>query len=154
MHSAPVLFLIFNRPDLTLRSFERIRAARPGQLFVAGDGPRPNVPGEADKVAAARRAVEDVDWPCDVRTLYREDNLGCARAVSSAIDWAFEKVDELIVLEDDCLPCPSIFLFCTELLERYSENDRVFVLSGDNFQPGPLRTNYSCYLSKFGGYWT
>ena len=153
MPSAPVLFLIFNRPELTLRSFERIRAAAPRQLFVAGDGPRPNVPGEAEKVAAARREVEDVDWPCDVQTLYREDNLGCARAVSSAIDWAFEKVDELIVLEDDCLPAASFFPFCTELLERYRDDERVCVISGDNFQPGPPRTPYSYYFSRFNHCW-
>ena len=153
MPSAPVLFLIFNRPELTRQSFERIRAARPRQLFVAGDGPRPNVPGEADKVAAARRAVEVVDWPCDVQTLYRENNLGCARAVSSAIDWAFENVDELIVLEDDCLPAASFFPFCTELLERYRDDERVCVISGDNFQPGPPRTPYSYYFSRFNHCW-
>jgi hypothetical protein len=94
-----------------------------------------------------------VDWDCEVKTLYHDHNLGCARAVSSAIDWAFESADELIVLEDDCLPAASFFPFCRELLERFRDDQRVFVISGDNFQQGPPRTPYSYYFSRYNHCW-
>ena len=149
----PVLLLIFNRPSLTLRVFERLRSARPGRLFIAGDGPRENHPGEAEAVEQARAVATMVDWDCDVKTLFREHNLGCARAVSSAIDWAFESVEELIILEDDCLASDSFFPYCAELLERYRDDQRICVISGDNFQQHPPRTPYSYYFSRFNHCW-
>ena len=148
-----VLLLIFNRPTLTFATFERIRAARPERLFIAGDGPRGDRPEDATAVEQARTLTGMVDWDCEVKTLYRNHNLGCARAVSSAIDWAFESVDELIILEDDCLASASFFPFCTELLERFSDDQRVFVISGDNFQQGPPRTPYSYYFSRYNHCW-
>ncbi|MBW2664638.1 MAG: hypothetical protein JRD93_22400 [Deltaproteobacteria bacterium] len=37
-----------------------------------------------------RRIATQVDWDCEVKTLFREKNLGCRIGVSSAIDWFFE----------------------------------------------------------------
>jgi hypothetical protein len=149
----PVLFLIFNRPDLTFQSFETIRAARPDQLFISGDGPRPGKAEDPEKVALARTVVEKIDWDCKVRTRFLEQNLGCARAVSSGIDWAFESVEDLIILEDDCLPSPSFFPFCAELLDRFQTDQRVFVISGDNFQHHAPRTPYSYFFSRYNLCW-
>ena len=114
-----VLFLVFNRPDTTKQVFKAIRQAKPPRLYVAADGPRADKPGEAEKVEQARRIAMQVDWDCEVKTLFREKNLGCGKAVSSAIDWFFENEEEGIILEDDCLPSQSFFWFCEELLERY-----------------------------------
>jgi hypothetical protein len=109
----PVLFIIFNRLDTTIQVLEAIRQAQPPRLYVAADGPRPNRPGEAEKVQAVRDYVMgQIDWPCEVKTLFREKNLGCKVAVSSAIDWFFDHEPEGIILEDDCVPHPSFFQFC------------------------------------------
>jgi GT2 family glycosyltransferase len=151
--ATPVLLLIFNRPSLTIQTFERLRAARPARLFIAGDGPRQHHPEDFEAIEQAREVVDLVDWDCEVKTLFRDQNLGCARAVSSAINWAFDSVDELIVLEDDCLPGESFFPYCTELLERYRDDHRIFVISGDNFQQDPPRTPYSYYFSRFNHCW-
>src|SRR5262245_12249135 len=85
--SVPVVFIIFNRPDLTARVFETIRAARPGRLFVIADGPRS--PGERDLCDETRQIVESVDWPCEVRRTYSETNLGCRIRMASALNWVF-----------------------------------------------------------------
>ncbi len=133
----PVLFLVFNRPDLAARVFARIRAARPARLFVAADGPRPNRPDDEATCRECRRLAELVDWPCEVRTLFRETNLGCRAAVSSAITWFFEQVEAGVVLEDDCLPDPSFFPYCAELLARYRDDERVTTISGMGYRrPG------------------
>ena len=150
---APVLFLIFNRPDLTIQSFEAIRAARPDQLFISGDGPRPGKAEDPERVALARTVADEIDWDCEVRTRFLDRNLGCAHAVSSGIDWAFESVDELIILEDDCLPSKSFFPFCAELLVRFRADQRVFVISGDNFQQSTPRTPHSYYFSRYNFGW-
>jgi hypothetical protein len=151
--TAPVLFLVFNRPDTTGRVFQVIREARPCRLFVAADGPRPGRDDEADRCAEVSRIATAVDWPCEVKTLFREHNLGCKRAVSSAIDWFFTQVDEGIVIEDDCLPDPSFFRYCTELLERWRDDERVMGISGDNFIGAQWQPPGSYYFSRFPHIW-
>ena len=133
--STPILFLIFNRPDVTKCVFEEIRKQKPQYLYLAADGPRANKPGEYEKCILAREVVlEGIDWNCELKTLYRDENLGCGKAVSEAITWFFEHVEEGIILEDDCLPNNSFFTFCSELLDRFRTTDKIMHISGNNFQ--------------------
>lgn len=149
----PVAFIIFNRPDTTERVFAEIARARPAKLLVVGDGPRANRPGEAEKVAACRAIIHRVNWPCEVLTNYSETNMGCKMRVSSGLDWVFEQVPEAIILEDDCLPHPTFFRFCQEMLERYRDDERIGMISGDNFQFGQVVTTDSYYFSKYTHIW-
>lgn len=150
---APILLLIFNRPDTTAQVFNSIARAKPRRLFVAADGPRTDKEGEAEKCQAVREIIKRVDWDCEVKTLFREQNLGCKEAVSSAITWFFEQVEEGIILEDDCLPSDSFFWFCAELLEKYRDDERIMMISGDNFQDGIQRGNASYYFSFVPWIW-
>ena len=103
--NTPILFIIFNRLNTTQKVFEVIREIRPKKLFVAADGYRLGVEGEKDKCDEVKKYVLDnIDWPCEIKTLFREKNLGCGKAVSSAITWFFENVEEGIILEDECVP--------------------------------------------------
>ena len=151
--TTPVLFLIFNRPDTTQKVFDAIKKAKTKQLFVAADGPRENKEGEKEKCEQARKIIEQVDWDCKVKTLFRDKNLGCKVAVSSAIDWFFKNVKEGIILEDDCLPSQSFFWFCRELLEHYRDDTRIMIISGDNFQFDRKRGDGSYYFSKYPHRW-
>lgn len=126
----PVLFLVFNRPDTTAAVFHEIRKAQPLRLYISGDGPRKNKAGESEKVAEVRKIVNEVDWPCEVKLLLREENLGCKHAVSSAITWFFEQEEYGIILEDDCLPSQSFFKFCEEMLLRYVDSLDIWHISG------------------------
>ncbi|MEI6480332.1 MAG: nucleotide-diphospho-sugar transferase [bacterium] len=149
----PVLFIIFNRPETTKKVFESIRQAKPQKLFIAADGPRENKAKEEELCEETRKIATMIDWPCETRTLFREKNLGCGKAVSEAITWFFENVEEGIILEDDCLPDQSFFHFCSELLERYRLNDKIFMISGDNFLPKSLKPKESYYFSKIAHIW-
>ena len=97
--------------------------------------------------------MNQVDWDCEVKTLFRDKNLGCKIAISSAIDWFFEHEEMGIILEDDCLPHPTFFRFCEELLEKYRDDERIAIISGNNFQFGRKRTNYSYYFSRYPHIW-
>jgi hypothetical protein len=149
----PVVFIIFNRPATTERVFIEIAKARPQKLLVISDGARKNRPGEAELVASVRSIIKRVDWPCEVLCNFSEINLGCKVRVSSGLDWAFEQVSEAIILEDDCLPDPSFFRFCEELLEKYREDKRVGMISGDNFQFGRRYSEDSYYFSRYIHIW-
>jgi len=152
--STPILLIVFNRPETTRRVLGAIRQAAPERLFVAADGPRPGRTGEAEKCAEVLKLVEEgIDWPCDVSYLRRETNLGCKRAVGSAIDWFFGEMEEGIILEDDCLPAPAFFPFCAELLDRYRGESRVAHIGGFNCQAGRLRGPASYYFSRYFHVW-
>jgi hypothetical protein len=151
--TTPVAFLIFNRPDTTQRVFAEIARARPPKLLVVADGPRMHRPGEAARVAEARSIIERVDWPCEVLTDFSAANLGCKRRVSSGMDWVFDQVEEAIILEDDCVPHPTFFPFCEELLKRYRDDERVAQIGGVNFQFGHRRNGDSYYFSRYNHIW-
>jgi len=153
--SVPVLLLVFNRPETTRAVLESIKPIKPARVFVAADGPRAGVPADAARCKAAREIATAIDWRCELKTLYRDANLGCGHAVASALDWFFEGVPEGIVLEDDCVPSPSFFRFCEDLLQHYEDNARVMHISGHNFQYGRKRGDASYYFSQYahGGGW-
>jgi len=149
----PVVLLIFNRPDLTTQVFKAVRQTRPAKLFVVADGPRPSRPEDAEKCAMTRAILNQIDWDCEVKTCFSETNLGCKNRVSSGLDWVFQAVEEAIILEDDCVPHPTFFRFCDELLEYYRCDRRVMVIAGNNFQFGRKRTNDSYYFSRYNHCW-
>ena len=150
----PLLFLVFNRPDVTRQVFEAIRQAQPRRLFVAADGPRPHRPDDVAQCQAVRDIVTQVDWDCDIQTLFREENLGCRKAGTGAINWFFEHVEEGIILEDDCLPNPSFFPYCQEVLEKYRHDTRVVHVNGNNFNASELMPSpYSYHFTYFSQVW-
>ena len=143
----PVLFLVFNRPDVTAQVFEAIRHARPARLYVAADGPRASHPEDAARCHQVRQIVSAVDWPCELRTLFRAENLGCRLGPSQAVSWFFEHEEQGIILEDDCLPSSEFFEFASSLLRRYKDDGRVMKINGFN----PLGS-WSCADSYFYSY--
>ena len=150
----PVLFLIFNRVETTSIVFGEIKKQQPKKLFIAADGPREHVQGEREQCLLTRNIVlNGIDWDCEVKTLLRENNLGCGRSVSLAIDWFFEHVDEGIVIEDDCLPESGFFSFCEELLEKYRDHQEIMHISVNNFQQGIERGDGSYYFSRLTHIW-
>jgi hypothetical protein len=150
---SPVALFIFNRPDCAERVFQAIADAKPEKLFLIADGPRPNREGENEKCAATRAAVQRIDWDCEILTDFAEVNLGCTRRLTSGLDWVFEQSDRAIILEDDCLPDPTFFPFCDELLERYADDERVMMIGGVNFLSEWKTPGQSYSFSYFGGTW-
>jgi hypothetical protein len=151
--NTPVVLIIFNRPDTTKKVFSEIAKAKPPKLLIIADGPRSDRIGEVERCLVTRAIIGNVDWPCEVLTNYSEVNLGCKYRVSSGLDWVFEQVPEAIILEDDCLPEPSFFRFCEELLIRYRDDESVAMISGANFQFGKNYGNSSYYFSRYNHIW-
>ena len=149
----PILLLVFNRPDETTQVFEAIRAAQPTELYVASDGARSEKEGEQAIVDAVRQIVTNVDWLCEVKTLFREVNLGCKEAVNSGITWFFENVEAGIIFEDDTVPDLSFFPYCEELLIKYADDARIGMISGNNHLPEYTLNDSSYLFSKFKWIW-
>lgn len=152
--NTPVALIIFNRPKLARRVFERIRKARPPELLVISDGPRIGHHGDRARVEECRALIDqNVDWPCTVRCNYAGRNLGCRDRVRTGLDWVFDQVGQAIILEDDCLPDPSFFGFCEELLARYRDDERVMNIGGTNFIAPYFRPPASYWFSHHAWTW-
>ena len=149
----PVLFLVFNRPDTTQRVFNRIKEIKPKHLFVAADGPRSDKTGENERCIETRNIIQQIDWDCELKTLFREKNLGCSKAVSSAITWFFEQVEQGIIIEDDCLPDITFFYYCETLLQRYKNNADIFHINGTNFSGLEIVNPNSYYFTNLVSVW-
>jgi len=148
-----VLFLVFNRLEVTKETFNAIREARPTRLYIAADGPR-HLRKEEKKINEVKNFIlSNIDWDCEVKTLFREENLGAPIAVSSAISWFFETEDNGIILEDDCVPGKSFFSFCEQLLEKYQDDFSVGMVSGNNFQNGIKRGKEDYFFTIYGHIW-
>ena len=142
----PVLLIGFNRPDNLQKVFDQVKIAKPQKLYIAIDGARENKQGEHELTILCQNIVKQIDWDCNLHTLFREKNVGCAFGVSGAITWAFENEDRLIILEDDCVPMQSFFTFCDEMLERYKDDTRVWQIGGRSYHQHSKFFNDADYL--------
>ncbi|MDB5156914.1 MAG: hypothetical protein JWR50_1621 [Mucilaginibacter sp.] len=148
-----VLFIVFNRPAETAAVLEKIREARPARLYIGADGPRADKPGEDEICKQTREQALKIDWDCEVKTFFKNENAGCKVGVASAIQWFFDNEDEGIILEDDALPSNSFFRFCDEMLEKYRLDTRIRIISGANFQQGKKWGDATYYFSNLIHCW-
>ena len=151
MHPA-VLLILFRRADSTRHLVNRLREVKPERLYVAADGPRPQVPGEAESCELCRAVIAEIDWPCEIVRRFSSVNQGCRWGPINAINWFFEHETEGIILEDDILPDPTFFPFCAELLTRYRTNQSVGCICGYNFLP-PSASASSYFFSHLSLTW-
>lgn len=133
LSESPVAIFIFNRPDATKKLVEAIQHLKIPLLFVVADGPRLDRTDDELFCAKAREIIDAVKWGCEVRRLYRPENLGCGLSPAQGLDWIFSQVDRCIILEDDCIPNPTFFQYCNELLEIYAADNRIMMISGNNY---------------------
>lgn len=128
----PLALIFFARPDLLEVTFEAVRNAKPTKIFLIQDGARITSSSDLQNIIKCREIVDGIDWDCEVHKNYSDENLGCGMRIFTGLNWAFEHVDRLLVIEDDCVPAPSLFPFCAELLEKYKNDDRIGMISGMN----------------------
>lgn len=153
MINTPILLIIFNRPDKVERLIDSLRTIKPPKVYVSADGPRDGVLTDQVRCAGARAKLSLIDWPCEVFTNFHERNTGADFGPEKAINWFFENVEEGIILEDDCSAHRDFFRFAEELLARYRTNDKIMMISGNNFQNGIQRGEGSYYYSKYPSTW-
>jgi hypothetical protein len=147
----PVLLIVFNRPSLTRRVLDALRAANVNRIYVAADGPRPHHTEDLARTREVRSLISAIDWTSEVCTSFQTHNLGCKRAVSSAIDWFFAHEERGIILEDDCVPIDAFFPYCEALLSRYQDDSRIAQISGSTFIAPPKVGSY--WFSKYADIW-
>ena len=150
---APVALIFFNRPKTLQKVFDEVKKVKPSKLFLIQDGLRSDKPEDSDKIAKCKEIVNQIDWKCDVHKNYSNKNLGCGLRPYTGIDWVFSQVDRAIILEDDCVPSESFFYYCSEMLERYCLDQRIFLITGCNFELETKNCNDSYFFGYSGTNW-
>lgn len=150
---APVLLIVFNRPDTTRIVFEAIRKARVKKLYIAADAPRSGNIEDEKNCTLVKEIVKQVDWDCETHYRFADVNQGCGPGPYNSISWAFENEDRLIILEDDCVPSQPFFSYCNELLERYKNDTRIWIISGNQYNEEAVKTHHSYFFSRYGHSW-
>ncbi len=153
MYNIPILFIIFKRKEIALKSFQQIKTVKPKKLYLAGDGARPKRQEELKNVESTRQAIlDEIDWNCEVHTLFHKQNFGCSIGVFSAINWFFENEELGIILEDDCIAEISFFSYTKELLLKYKDDNRIGMIAGTN-QISNHKIPYSYCFSRYAACW-
>ena len=153
MFQTPILFIIFNRPEITQKVFNQIKQIQPMHLFIAADGPKTNRLEDLRKCEDTRNIINQINWPCELKTLFRDENRGCGYGPAEAVTWFFEQVEQGIILEDDCLPDPSFFFYCEQLLQKYMNDPTIYLVCGTNPMLKWKEKEFSYLFAKLGWTW-
>jgi hypothetical protein len=147
--NTPILFITFARPDYARKSFEAIRLVKPKTLYFYNNKGRENNEDELKLNEGVRSLINKVDWPCNLKTFFREDYVGIYTSLFSAIDWVFDNEDKAIILEEDCVATPFFYNYCEELLQKYATDSRVWMISGNNFTEEGFNKDSDYFFSRF-----
>ena len=128
--TTPIALILAPRLDTVPRVLAAIKAAQPSILYVVADAGWSLETEE--KFKEVKKLIAEISW-CEVRINYAEKNMGAKMRLATGITWVFEHEERAIILEHDCLPDPTFFPFCEELLERYADDERVMHIGGNNF---------------------
>jgi hypothetical protein len=152
--STPIVLCVYNRPHLTTRVVETLRPVSPSHILLVADGPKEDNPVDRRKCEQVQHLIRGtLDWPAHVEWNVSQVNMGCRKRVTTGLAWVFDRVQEAIVLEDDCIPHPSFFRFCNALLERYRSDPQVALISGSSFQFLTDKTPASYFFSRYPLTW-
>ncbi len=151
--NTPLLLLLFNRPIETSLLFEKLQKIKPKKIYISQDGPRKNNNQDESLCNEVRKIVNEKKWDYEIIEKINTKNLGCRKAVSEGIDWFFENESRGIILEDDCIPSRSFFMFSEEMLKKYENDNEIYLISGSNFQKNKIIGDGDYYFSKYAHCW-
>jgi hypothetical protein len=134
-NSAPVLLIGFNRPEHLARTIRGLASSEPRTVLLAIDGPRPGNSIDSVMCKASQRCIDEISWKCDVKTRFREQNLGIRYAVVDAVNWAIDLYGRVVVLEDDAEPGLEAVSFADMMLTRHQSDNHIGHISLYNVVP-------------------
>ena len=148
MKDAAVLLIAFGRIDYARKTFEAIKTAKPSKFYFYTNAGRPDHPDECKRNEIVKAMAKEVNWPCEFKTWFREEPVGVLDSIRLAIDWVFQNEEKAIIMEEDCVGAPAWFTFANEMLDKYADNDRVWMIGGSNYAEDCNPFNYSYHFSR------
>lgn len=152
LNKAPVLLLMFNRPDKVKKSFSKIRDFKPSKLYISCDGPR-NKNDQLKTSECWAVLNELIDWDCSVYKKINLENMGCKKAINSGLDWFFNHENEGIIIEDDVVLSPDFFVYASHCLNLYRDNRKIFSITASGVPEKFYSEKSAIYSSHFPQIW-
>ena len=150
----PVLIISFNRPEKTKAAINNIRKLKPSLIFYTVDGPRQGEQDDLRKVEECKKLVEEIDWECEIETLFSEINFGSGKWPIKSINWAIKKVKYLMIIEDDVVVSKEFYSSGFDLLQRYEKNNKIFAICASNISINlGIKYKYDYYFTKYFSGW-
>lgn len=149
-----VLVIGYRRKDNIKKILEICATNKVYRIYVALDGPKQDSGSGLIDNLEIQRVIDAFEriYAGEVKKFYHDSNLGCAASVLSACDWAFKTAENLIILEDDCIPTSDFFNFSKLSLIEMEKNSNIWISCGTQFAPKDL-SNDSWVLSRYALTW-
>ena len=148
--TTPVVIFVYNRKKETKILLNRLARLKPKNIIIIFDGPKDNKE-DKKKCAEVQKIVKNISWKCKKKYIGSKQNLGLKKRVTSGLNLVFDSYDRAIILEDDCIPNKSFFLFCEFFLDKFKNNKKIAGITGNNFQKEKIKETF--YYSKFSSIW-
>jgi hypothetical protein len=149
----PVLFITFNRPDVSKVVLDRILEVNPPKIYFFNDAPRPGNENDRIKCAEVRDLAKNLNYKGELITRFEEKNLGCKGGESTSMGWLFENEEMGIVIEDDILPTIDFFFYCQDMLHKYRYDDRIFSITGCNLINEWKSEEQDYHFTNYPSFW-
>ena len=135
MVNTPVLYITFARPEYASQSFAAIKKAKPRKLYFYSNKARNDKPNEMLRNDEVRSYINQIDWDCEIVTWFRDEYVDVFTSLWGAIDWVFQNEEEAIIIEEDVVTCSAFFDYMDKLIVKYRDNEKVWMISGNNGAP-------------------
>ena len=147
----PILLIGYSRPKLTLIQINLLRTIRPNKLYFYIDGPKNNQ--EKILMQETIKSLNLIDWPTVLKKNIELESSGAAKSITKAITCAFESENELIILEDDVIPCPEFFNYCSFYLDEDLRQYGIGAISGHQIENKISQKYLTSKLSIYPRVW-
>lgn len=149
MVETPVLYITFARPEYARQSFAAIKKAQPKKLYFYSNKARADKPDEVARNEEVRSYIKEIDWDCELKTWFREDYVDVFTSLWGAIDWVFDNEERAIIIEEDVVASPAFFNYISKIIEKYENNDIIWMISGNNAAPQYNPADLSYFPTRF-----
>ena len=141
-----VLFIVLNKPTITEKSFREIRNKQPEKLYIAIY--EKSLLSDTFEDLSHIELFSTINWNCSVNFYKSKDNLPKGLMIENSISWFFNFENEGIILEDFYIPANSFWGFCSCLLEKYRNDERIAMISGRNLLNRTKQVTGDYYFSS------
>jgi len=149
MFELPVLCICFNRLEMSMMLFSRLKSFDIREIYLSIDGPRHDGDSRIQK-----EIVNGAQTLFDTVHLNRlEKNMGVSEGPVNAMDWFFSVNDFGVILEDDILPTKGFFEFVKEMYLKYNGVDRVLTINSGSYSTAPEKLDLKYYYSSYVHIW-
>ena len=130
----PVLIICYARASNVIALVDQLQNLGIHNIYIAIDGAKSE--DVENLQAELMRFIESPKngLPNSIHVWKRNENLGIAVSVITAIDWFFSQVEYGAILEDDLMPEDSFFVYLHHFLELFKSNSLITLISGNRAQ--------------------